>query len=424
MRELNRFILLGLLSLCLAFPSQFAHAAAGNLDTSFGKGGVTVTTLTTPGGSNGVLPFSVQLQSDGKILVLADVLNGASASTDVLRYTSTGVLDTTFGNGGIAVLPMTLAESSMAIQPNGQIVVAGNNVSAFTAERLNTNGTIDASFGSNGVASASLNGRFPGTQLVVMIETSGNILVVGQLEPTGRREPFQTFLARFTSAGALDNSFGANGSTLATAVGGCTALAELSNGNILVVNRQEIAQFTSTGSLESTVPGGSIIASAGSSFPSPASLFQPDGDFLLGEMVFVGEESRARNGAVQVQRFASNGAAGTAFADPTFHFAGTGGSGIEASPGAMAVQPNGDIVIVGGQSTLTQTGATTVNGLARITPSGILDSTFGTNGTVTNSVPAGTQGLVGVTIQLDGRIVAIGLANDSAALTVSRYLGQ
>jgi uncharacterized delta-60 repeat protein len=418
MRKLNHFVILCIMSLGLIFANKSANAAAGNLDTTFGRGGVTVTPLAASGSA--VIPFSVQLQSDGKILVLADVLGGGTDTSNVLRYTSNGVLDPTFGSNGIAVLPATLGQSSLALQPNGQIVVAGTDASTFTVERLNTNGTMDTSFGNGGVASASLNGRIPGTQLVALILTNGDIMVVGQLEPVGRGQPFETLLARFNPNGALDQSFGTNGAALATSVTGCTALAETSSGDILVVNGQTIAQFTSTG-FESTPRGESIVASAGGGFPSPASTFQSNGEYLLAKMVFIGA-ARARNGVVQVQRFASTGGVSSDFFAPSFHFAGTGSS--TSAPNAIAVEPNGDIVVVGVQSTPTQTGAILVNALARLTPSGNLDSTFGTNGTVTNSVPAGTQGLEGVAIQLDGNIVTVGIANNSTALTVSRYHGQ
>ena len=142
-----------------------------------------------------------------------------------------------------------------------------------------------------------------------------------------------------------------------TAVSGCSALALLSTGEILVVNANDIAQFTPDGNLESTVTGGTIVASAGSENPSIASAFQP----------------------------------------------------------------NGDIVVVGLHSST----SATVNALARLTPNGSFDSAFGTDGIVTNSVPAGTGGLEGVVVQpADGQIVTVGTAKNLAELTISRYLAQ
>jgi Domain of unknown function (DUF5122) beta-propeller len=126
-----------------------------------------------------------------------------------------------------------------------------------------------------------------------------------------------------------------------------------------------------------------------------------------------------------VLRFTETGAADTGFANLTFHYTGTGGDGIEALVTGLAVQSNGDIVAVGNQVTFAQSGTTTVNGLVRLTPNGDLDTTFGSGGTVVNSVPAGTDELSAVVIQpADGKIITLGTANNDTELTLTRYLGQ
>jgi len=428
MKRRARIIAPALFVLSMVIPFSSAHAQAGTLDTTFGKGGVAATTLTTASASNGITPYAVSLQSNGEILVLVNVVDGASTTTDVLRYTTSGVLDTTFGKEGIAVLPTTLSEmESMALQSNGQILIAGifnssANGSVYGIERLNTNGAADTTFGKDGLAEAVLSG--PGPELTLLIETDGDIVLGGQLEPTGRKEPFTTSLARFTSSGALDSTFGSGGIVNVAAVGGCTALAELSTGEIQVVNGEAIAQFTPSGSLESTVTGGTVVASAGSQGPSAPSVFQANGDYLYAAPLFVGEESRGHNASVEVFRFTGTGAADSTFADPSFHFAGAGGYGIEALPYGIAVASNGDIVVDGMQITDAQSGMTTVNGLARLTSSGALDTTFGTDGAVTNSDPAGTEGYEEVAIQPNGDIITVGMANSFTQLTVSRYLGN
>jgi uncharacterized delta-60 repeat protein len=419
MKKFPRSVLPGLLIFGLVVGVKSAWAAAGSLDPAFGRGGTTVTNFASQGD---VIPYSIKLQTDGKSLVL--VVTGAGLA-EVLRYTSTGTLDTTFGSNGIATLPTPISTfGSMALQSNGQIVVAGeitdpsSGAAAFGVQRLNTNGTADTSFGSGGLGIASIG--FPGTQAVLLIQPNGYILLGAQLEPTGRRQPFQTALARFLSTGALDPAFGNNGTVAVPGVGGCTALALLSDGEILVVDANDIAQFSSNGSLESTVTGGTIVASAGSQNPSTPSAFQPNGDYLLATTVAIGAP-RNHNFAAEVLRFTPTGSADSTFANPTFRFTGTGGTAVEDVPNGIAVQANGDIVLVGLHSTT----SSTVNALARLTPSGTFDSTFGTSGIVTNSVPAGTGGLEGVVIQpADGKIVAVGTANNLTQLTISRYLAQ
>jgi hypothetical protein len=125
-----------------------------------------------------------------------------------------------------------------------------------------------------------------------------------------------------------------------------------------------------------------------------------------------------------VLRFTETGAADASFANPAFHYSGTSGSGIEAVVNGLAVQSNGNIVVVGNQTTFAESGKTTVNDLARLTPNGNFDPTFGTGGTVVNSVPAGTDGLDGAVIQADGNIITVGTASNLIELTLARYLGN
>jgi uncharacterized delta-60 repeat protein len=426
MKKFTRWLLPGLLFFDALVGAKSALATAGNLDPTFGNGGVIVTRSST----GFTVAYALKLQSDGKILVLAQA---GDLTTEVLRYTSAGMLDKSFGSNGVAALPTAFSPlfGNMTIQANGQIVVAGEvsasvtDAAAFGVERLNADGTADTAFGSDGLAIASIG--FPGTQAVLLIQPDGDLLLGAQLEPLGRHQPFRTALARFTSAGDLDTTFGNQGTVSVPAVGGCSALALLSSDEILVVNAQDIAQFTPDGSLESTVTGGTVVASAGSNSPSTPSIFQENGDYLLGSELFTGEESRAHNAAAEVLRFTETGAADTTFANPTFHYIGTGGSGIEALVNALAVQSDGDIVVVGNQIRFAQSGDVTVNGLARLTPNGELDPTFGNGGTVVNSVPAGTVELNGVVIQpADDKIITVGIAdnNNNNELTLSRYLAH
>ncbi|MBV8550976.1 MAG: hypothetical protein JOY54_06720 [Acidobacteriaceae bacterium] len=426
MRKFAVLMLPCLVTLGLAVGVKTACAAntAGTLDPTFGSGGVAVINF----GSSGVgFVASVALQSDGKILVLTQA---GSTGGELLRFTSGGALDTSFGTAGAAPLSPPV-NGSMMLQPNGQIVIAGviTNPSTGAAElgveRLNANGTPDTSFGNGGLATASLQNRAPGEGLTVLVESTGNILVGTQLFPTGRRQPTQTILVRFTSAGAPEATFANQGTLIATLSSGCTGLAELSTQEIVVIDGRAIAQITPNGTVESTVTGGTIIASNNDSPNGAPSAFRSNGDYLFADELFVGEESRGHNSSVQVFRFTQTGSADPGFGDPSFHFQGPGGSGIEAIANAMASEPNGDIVVVGQQTTLSRSGSATVNGLARLTPGGALDTTFGNGGTVANSVPPAAQGLVAIAIQpVDGKIVTIGIANNGTELAVSRYLGQ
>ncbi|HYW42335.1 MAG TPA: hypothetical protein VE959_05735 [Bryobacteraceae bacterium] len=372
--------------------------------------GVSVTNIA---GTDGIVN-SILLQSDGKILVYV----GGNA---VLRFDDRGKLDPAFGGNGIEVLP-TPVGGSLALQPNGQLVIGGvvtpgTGGAELGVARLNSDGIPDASFGSGGLSVVSLGNRAPNVGSAVLLQPNGGILVCSTLISVGRGQPYQTALARFTPTGALDTNFGSQGLSIQTGVNGCTALALLSNGDYLVVNSQAIAEFTANGIAKSTVTGGTVVATSQSSAAFVASTFDPLGGYLLGSELFVGEESRGHNSSAEVLRFSQTG---TEVFSSTFHFSGTGGSGIEALVRGVAVQANGEIVAVGDQITFTQSGAVTVNGLARLSPTGSLDTTFGSGGTVVNNLPPSS----GVVIQPDGNIVTVGFASNNTGLTLSRYLGQ
>ena len=401
----------------MVLVSQAAYAAAGGIDKTFGQNGVSVTSVA---GTEGVVN-SVLLQSDGKILVFA-------GGNTVLRFTTSGSLDANFGSGGMRTLSTSVG-GSLALQPDGQIVIGGvvtpsTGGAELGVERLNPNGSDDSSFGSNGVAVVSLGTRAPnvGTATLVYPANGPNgsdILVCTTLISAGRRQPYQTALARFTSSGALDTTFGSQGLSIQTGVNGCTALALLSTGDILVVNTIAVAQFTSSGTVRSAVTGGTIVATSKSSAAFEPSILDATGDYLFGGELFVGEESRGHNSSAQVQRFTQTG---TEVANATFHYVGTGSSGIEALVQALAADANGDIVAAGQQTTFAQSGVTSVNGIARLqmqNGSLILDPTFGNGGTIVNSFP----GSSGVVIQPDGNIVTVGFGGNND-LTLVRYLGH
>jgi uncharacterized delta-60 repeat protein len=405
------YLLMGLSLAALLVGLESAYAGtAGNLDNTFGANGVTAVTAA---GVNGIVN-SILLQNDGKILVY---VGGAA----VLRFTTNGVLDTAFGSNGVAMLSTSIG-GSLALQTNGQIVIGGivtpsGGGAELGVMRLNPNGTSDASFGSGGLGVVSLGNRAPNTGSAVLLQPDGDIVVCSTLISVGRGQPYQTTLARFNSASGLDTTFGNQGLSIQTGVNGCSSLALLSNGDYLVVNTVAVAEFSPTGVARPTVTGGTIVAASQSSAAFLPSIFDTNGDYLFGSELFVGEESRGHNSSGEVQRFTQTG---TQVFNTTFHYVGAGGSGIEAIVLGVAVQANGNVVAVGDQTTFSRSGNVTVYGLARLTASGSLDTTFGNGGTVVNNIPATSA----VAIQSDGNIVTAGFGASNGALTIARYLGH
>jgi uncharacterized delta-60 repeat protein len=412
MKKFTRSVMLAPCVLGLLVGVRSAHAAAGDLDPTFGNGGVTTTSL---GSSSDALPLAVKVLSDGKILV--SVLPSVTSSNELLRYTSNGALDNTFGHDGVALV----IGPSISIQSNGQIVVGSaltdpsTEQQALAVQRLNADGAPDTSFGKAGIALTDLGDLNP-LAINSLALPDGDILICGLAETLGRHPSVETALARFNSDGELDQTFGNQGVELTTAAG-CGALAVLSNGDILDVAGEAIAQFTANGSIESTVTAGTIVASNGSIGFEPLNIFETNGDYLLG---LTSLDSRLHESAAQVLRFTETGSLDHTFANPTFHFVGNGGSGIEASVSGLAVQSNEDIVVAGGQEMFSQSGVTGFSALARLTPSGHFDPTFGNAGIVINSAGGSL-----VAIQPpDGKIITVGLEDNNTTLVVSRFLAQ
>lgn len=155
----------------------------------------------------------VSLQADGKIL-----LGGTSGSTGefftVARLNSNGTLDISFGNNGKTQIPFNGNESSvqtMEVQTDGKIVLGGYTVSTtkdFALARLNSNGTLDTSFGTNGKVITTLNSSYSDLITDLIIEPDGKIIAGGFT--SSENTPWMC-MVRYLSNGTIDTSFGTNG---------------------------------------------------------------------------------------------------------------------------------------------------------------------------------------------------------------------
>jgi uncharacterized delta-60 repeat protein len=340
-------------------PAVARYNTNGSLDTSFGTSGIVSTSSIED------VPFTaITLQSDGKIVAV-----GGGFDAYVVRYTSGGVLDSSFGTGGIVALNFNNGPSAAGVveQPNGDILVANGSLI-----RLLSNGQLDTSFGSGGTARTA---GYPASALALL--PSGEILVGSSALGTSG------FISRYESNGSLDTSFGIGG--LLATPGTATSLALLSTG-----------EFLAGGSLTNNTTGIGGIASSG---------------FAVSRYLGVG---------VTDASFGTNGGAYTVF--PAYQSIATSG---------LAVDPSSNIVMLGTASR----SPLTAFALARYTPTGQLDTTFGNNGTVITAFGSGVQApsvsANGLTIQSDSKIVAVGGYSVfvphhgfDTAFKVLRYLGQ
>src|SRR5207302_3372849 len=199
----------------LVLPS-LSMGQAGTLDPTFGINGI-VTTANT--GAN-----AAALQSDGKIVVagsIATMQNGQQ--TGLLRYNTDGTLDASFGTGGKVLIGATNAGPAfaVAIQTDRKVLAAAPANLRLTVFRFNTNGSVDNTFGNNGSVAIQAAGLFlPSASGGIALQSDGKILVASA-----------RIVARLLTNGQLDSTFGSNGA--APTVGG-DSVALLPNGNILV----------------------------------------------------------------------------------------------------------------------------------------------------------------------------------------------
>jgi uncharacterized delta-60 repeat protein len=139
------------ITLLLVILPILAAAQAGQLDTTFGTGGIVTTSFT---GQDTTLVNCAALQSDGKILVGGEIPDSKGVGVlGLARYNTDGSLDTSFGTGGIVTTTsVNGAAFGIALQSDGKIVVGTAVFLAVDAVRYNTDGTLDTSFGSGGIA--------------------------------------------------------------------------------------------------------------------------------------------------------------------------------------------------------------------------------------------------------------------------------
>jgi uncharacterized delta-60 repeat protein len=399
-----------LVSIGLARP---ALAAAGGLDPTFGTGGKVLTNLgdNSSGAQINAVVSDAALQSNGDIVV--------SGNFGLVRYLSNGKLDASFGTKGLATTAGSTA--GLAIEPNGDYLAVGagttsSGASAFEVTRFTSSGKLDPTFGTGGVVTTAFPNASDGAAAdAVLVEPNGGILVGGQADVPGttRNEPVVTdgALAMYNSNGTLDTSFGTGGLVQSTSsIGTITNLGIDASGDIFVLPAR--AEFSPAGQLDSSVTAETITASS----QGGDNAFLPSGQSVSATSVGVAKH----NTDVQATLYNANGTVDSAFDNPPFTYTGATLAGFE-SPGAVAVQPNGQIVIAGSSFQ-----STSVFGLARLDTNGSLDGTFGNAGVLTTSFQ-GDDGATALLIQPNGDIVAIGFSeNNSTGITdiaLARYLG-
>jgi uncharacterized delta-60 repeat protein len=327
----------------------------GTPDENFGSGGLVLQFI----GSANSYGSAVAIQKDGKI-VIAGFYDAPEEAGFVVRLQSNGSSDPTFGGGNGERRLFGLAKvSSMALQIDGKILVAGGTGYAFGLCRLNADGSLDGTFGSQGYTAARFGDDFSDGHRsyseAMMVQSDGRIVLAGWLQVSGQKK---FALARFLLDGQLDVTFGAGG-LMTVQVGqgdnGANSVVVQGDGKILV--------------------GGYADNGNGK-------------DFALVRLL--------QWGLIDVT-FGTNSVVITDF------------DGYQDGCTSLAVQADGKILAGGYQNSYN-------SGLARYNSNGSLDPRFGNGGKVKGNAWLAKK--ASITLQSDGRIL-LAAGND---FTVARYL--
>jgi uncharacterized delta-60 repeat protein len=217
--------------------------SAGALDTTFGTNGIVTTAVTFGGGSGEI---DIALQSTGKLIVsatVADELVAADRDVAVIRLSSDGKIDTTFGVNGIRVVDLNTATDAtqsaqrdavhgLAVGTAGEIYLhcaqrgpAARTDSDFAVVKLTETGALDTAWGTSGkftldIGSPSANAS--PRSLAVLAD--GSVIASGYANTSVVGNTVQSVLYKLNNRGALEEAFAEKGLFHATVLAAQTEI--------------------------------------------------------------------------------------------------------------------------------------------------------------------------------------------------------
>ena len=238
----------------------------GYIDQSFGNKGLIVTEISDKKDES----QSVVIQQDGKIVVLGSTDHEPTTDIVLIRYDENGSIDYSFGINGIVITDIKSSMDigkSIAIQRDGKLIVSAftyvGNDFFMTLLRYNTNGDLDPTFGKSGFVVTDINTKRGKMDLA--LQNDGKIILVG---PSEVENSHHFTVLRFNNNGSLDKSFGRNGVTK-TIIGNYSEAESVAldlNGNIVVAGTTElgieqfvVAMYNQQGTLVPDFGSGGIV---------------------------------------------------------------------------------------------------------------------------------------------------------------------
>lgn len=333
---------------------------------------------------------------------------------------SGGGLDPGFGVGGSAIADFNGGAdqvSVMAIQPDGKILVGGTSVSASDSLitkveilRYNTDGTLDTSFRAGGKLTIAYPGESSAWIDSMIVQPDGKIITSTRaFDQTGR---YFAAVTRFLPNGTRDFSFGRYGKLQ----GWQGELALQDTGRIVLLGSQlsdtaqQLVRFNTDGSVDHSfgTDGSATLPAPGgeSNFALRAMALGPNGRILLGGSL---------DSAIVASEVSSNGVLRTGFGGQGLASVDPGGS--QTLVYGVGPGPDGSVLVGGGSQQLYVEGD-----LARFTSGGAPDPGFGSGGLVRTPSPLNTM-ILGFASDANGDVVAtLQSFSTRRDLVLARYL--
>jgi uncharacterized delta-60 repeat protein len=391
-----------------------ALASPGDLDVTFGGDGkVEVNVFQYPQGTG------LAVQADRKLLVA--VGSPAGEVFAVMRFLPDGTPDASFGHRGrvrTALAGISNA-TDLLLQPDGKIVVAGSSGKRMVVARYLTDGSLDSTFAGDGKAIVRVSDRSI-FGAAAALTPQGSVVLAGSVSRTEGKGTFA--IVRLTQDGSLDPTFSGDGMSVRSLAKRCicsfaTDVYVAADGSIVAVGsaarRAAIVVLRSNGILDSSfAQDGKRLTRLGSTGRVVASGVAVT---TSGDLMVAGWTAGLYRSIGFLARLTREGPM-----DPAYSDDGVARFPAIASPGSLAIQPDGRIVVAGaaccgGGSELTFV-------LGRLTATGVRDRGFGTDAFVVFGTElAFYPGWAAVALQPDGRIVVTG-GLEEGGLLLARYL--
>lgn len=409
---------------------QFAVArynSDGSPDNSFGSSGIVKTVV-----GNGDIPLSIHIQSDGNILAVGTSDDATNGRIALVRYKSNGRLDSTFGNNGKSIVPldMNIGYCSLTgVLPDGTVLVTGwsllNSVYEGFIRRIHPDGTLDTTFGTDGRVALEAFGSVIYARSA-LVTADGKILVTSDYQENASSDGV-TILRRYYLNGTPDSSFGTNGLITHNPgpgddLGSGIQIAD--DGRILYAAKVGAPPHAKGFTIMRCNTNGVADSTWGSD--GEVDLASSNGDDGVsginilrdGTILATGGSFNGEYSNFSVTRFTPNGLLDASFGHQGSATIGIDGANINAN--SAAIQSDNSIVFAGEVIT----GSVYAIALARITKDGIPDSTFGTDGVVTTAFGNDDDGAYKCAVQSDDKIVVTGYTGNSTQYNgfVIRYM--